>query len=325
MDEESGRGATTSLEEEPLVSVGLPVYNGERYLRRALDCLLAQDYSHFELLISDNASTDQTRQICEEYAARDSRITVNVNKINAGIIANFQLVLDRAHGKYFMWAAHDDMWAETFISAMIRELESHPDAGVAMSGVERVHENGRRYDLVRHLGSANPNAMSRFQLALALAEGTPHHLFIYGLFRTEFLREVFHNFPRVIAADRLMMIQAALSTRFRYVDEVLHTRYINEEPIPERYKTDDFGKVWHDRNRHLKKDLALGPYLFRSRIIPWQRKLWIPLIVIWPRLKRLCYRGYRYMYWLSGKILGHGGRRKNIARYLRRLVHMSSR
>jgi glycosyltransferase involved in cell wall biosynthesis len=314
-----------ALEETPLVTIGLPVYNGERHLRRALDCLLAQDYGRFELLISDNASTDQTRQICEEYAARDGRITLNVNETNIGIIGNFRLVLDRARGKYFMWAAHDDTWAKTFVRAMVHELESHTDAAVAMSGVERVHENGTPQDVVRHADRTNPNVMTTFQLALALAEGTPHHLFIYGLFRTDFLRQAFQNFPRVIAADRLMMLQAALSARFRYVDEVLHTRYINEEPIPVRYKDDDFGKAWHDRRAHLKKDFAIGPYLLRSRIIPWQRKFWIPVIVIWPPLKRLYNRRYRFLYWLAGKILGHGGRRKNIARYLRRLVHMGSR
>ncbi|HKO61648.1 MAG TPA: glycosyltransferase family 2 protein [Pyrinomonadaceae bacterium] len=307
------------------MSIGLPVYNGERYLRRALDCLLAQDYPHFELLISDNASTDQTRQICEEYGARDARINFKVNQSNAGIIANFQLVLDRARGKYFMWAAHDDTWDRRFVGVMVHELETHPGAAVAMSGVERVHENGTPHDVVRHADRTNPNRMNMLQLALALAEGSPHHLFIYGLFRTEFLRQAFHNFPRVIAADRLMMIQAALSARFRYVDAVLHTRYINEEPIPVRYQNDEFGQAWHDRHRHLKKDLALGPYLFRSRMIPWQRKFWIPLIVIWPLLKRLYHGRYRFLCWLAGKIMGRGGRRKNIARYLRRLVHMGSR
>lgn len=314
-----------ALAESPLVSIGLPVYNGERHLQRALDCLLAQDYGRFELLISDNASTDRTRQICEEYAARDPRIVLNVNETNIGIIGNFQLVLERARGKYFMWAAHDDVWAETFIGKMVGELENHLDAAVAMSAVARVHENGTPLDTVRHAGRGNPNSMSAFQLAMALAQGSPHHLFVYGLFRAEFLRQSFKNFPQVIAADRLMMIQVALSARFRYVDEVLHTRYINEEPIPVRYKDDDFGKAWHDQRAHLKKDLAIGPYLLRSPIIAWQRKLWIPIIVVWPLVKKLYNRVYWFLYGLMGKILGRGGRRKSIARYLRRLVHMSSR
>jgi glycosyltransferase involved in cell wall biosynthesis len=303
----------------------LPVYNGERYLRRALDSLLAQDYSNFQLLISDNASTDLTREICEEFAARDTRIRLNVNDTNIGLVGNFQLVLERAPGKYFMWAAHDDVWTNTFIGSMVRELETHTDAAVAMCAVERVYENGATHDLVRYPGRANPNTMTTFQLALALAEGSPHHLFIYGLYRTEFLRQAFVNFPRVIASDRLMMIQVALSTRFRFVDEVLHIRSINNKPIPLRYKDEEYGQTWHDRRAHLKKDLALGPYLLQSQIIPWQRKLWIPIIVIWPPLKRLYNRLHHFFYRLAGRLLGQGGHRKRIARYLKRLGHMNSR
>jgi glycosyltransferase involved in cell wall biosynthesis len=316
---------TKRLEETPLVSIGLPVYNGESYLRRALDSLLAQDYSHFELLISDNASTDLTRKICEEYVARDRRIRLNVNQTNIGLVGNFQLVLERARGPYFMWAAYDDIWAETFVGAMVRELETHPDAGVAMSALERVYENGTVYDLVRYPERANPNTMTAFQLALALVKGSPLHLFFYGLYGTEFLRQAFHNFPRVIAADRLMIIQVALSRPFRYVDEVLHTRCINDQPIPVRYKDEEFGQAWHKWGAHLKMEIALGPYLLRSRIIPWQRKFWVPVIVIWLSLNKLYNRMYSFLYWLTGKILRHGGRRKRIARYLRSLVHLKSR
>lgn len=314
-----------NLKETPLVSIGLPVYNGERYLRRALNSLLAQDYSNFQLLISDNASTDRTREICEEYAARDSRVSLNVNETNIGLVANFQLVLERARGQYFMWAAHDDVWTNTFIGSMIQELETHPDAAVAMSAVQRVYENGETHDLVRYPGRANPNTMTTFQLALALAEGSPHHLFIYGLFRTEFLQQAFVNFPRVIASDRLMMIQAALSTRFRFVDEVLHIRCINNNPIPLRYKDEEYGKAWQKRTAHLRKDIALGPYLLRSQIIPWQRKFWIPILVIWPPLKRLYHRMYRFFYALAGRLFGQGGRRKKIVSYLKRLGHTNSR
>jgi nitrate reductase NapE component len=226
-------------------------------------------------------------------------------------------VLERARGKYFMWAAYDDIWAESFVRTMVRELEKHPDAGVAMSALERVYENGATYDLVRYAGRANPNTMTAFQLALALVKGSPLHLFFYGLFRTEFVRQAFHNFPRVIAADRLMMIQVALSARFRYVDEVLHIRCINDKPIPVRYKDEEFGQAWHEWGAHLKKEIALGPYLLRSRIIPWQRKFWVPVIAIWPFLNRLYNRGYKFVYWLMQKMFGQGGRRKRIARYLR--------
>jgi glycosyltransferase involved in cell wall biosynthesis len=308
----------------PLVTIGLPVYNGERDLSRALDCLLAQDYDNFEIVLSDNASTDGTRRICEDYAARDARIKLSLNETNIGIIANFHRVLENADGRYFMWAAHDDLWGKSFVPSMVEELESHPDASVAMSAVERLHESGSAHDVVR-FKVKNPNLMTTFELAMALAEGSPHHLFIYGLFRRDFLRRAFKNFPSVIASDRLLMIQVAMSTRFRYVDQVLHTRHINDQPIAVRYKNEEFGRAWHDPKAHLKKDLAIGPYLLRSEIIPWRRKFWIPIIVIWPPLKRLYNRVHYFLYRLTGKLLRHGGRRKSIARYLKRLVHMNSR
>ena len=307
----------------PLVSIGLPVYNGERDLPRALDCLQAQDYDNFEIVISDNASTDGTQQILEEYAARDARIKLSFNNTNIGIIANFESVLEKANGAYFMWAAHDDLWSKSFVRTMVKELEDHPDASVAMSTVERLHENGSAGDVVRFEGAANPNLITTFQLVMALAHGSPHHYFIYGLFRRDFLRQAFKNFPIVIASDRLMMIQIAMSTRFRYVDEVLHTRYINEQPIPVRYKDEEFGKAWHDRHAQLKKDLALGPYLLQSQIIPWQRKFWIPIIVIWPPLRRLYYRTHFNR--LLARLLGQGGRRKRIVSYLKRLGNVNSR
>jgi glycosyltransferase involved in cell wall biosynthesis len=309
----------------PLVSIGLPVYNGERDLPRALDCLLAQDYDNFEIIISDNASIDSTRQICEEYAARDARIKLSFNDTNIGIIANFERVLEKANGSYFMWAAHDDLWSKSFVRSMVQELQGHSDASVTMSAVERLHESGSARDVVRFEGEANPNSMTTFELAMALAHGSPHHLFIYGLFRRDFLRSAFKNFPNVIASDRLLMIQVALSTRFRYVDQVLHTRHINDEPIAVRYKDEEFGRAWHDPKAHLKKDLAIGPYLLQSQLIPWRRKFWIPIIVIWPPLKRLYNRLHHFFYGLSAKLLGQGGRRKRIARYLKRLGHMNSR
>jgi glycosyltransferase involved in cell wall biosynthesis len=309
----------------PLVSIGLPVYNGERGLARALDCLLAQDYDNFEIVISENASADSTRQICEEYAARDERIKLHFNASNIGIIANFERVLEKANGRYFMWAAHDDLWSNSFVRSMVQELRDHPDASVAMSAIKRLHESGGSHDVVRFENEANPNSMTTFELAMALAQGSPHHLFIYGLFRRDFLRSAFKNFPSVIASDRLLMIQVAMSTRFRYVDQVLHTRCINDEPIATRYKNEEFGRVWHDPRAHLKKDLAIGPYLLKSEIIPWPRKLWIPIIVIWPPLKRLYYRVYRFFYWLAGRLFGVGGRRKKIVSYLKRLGHMNSR
>ena len=95
-------------ENQPLVSIGVPVFNGEKGLAVALDSLIGQDYHNLEIIISDNASTDATSKICEEYVGKDSRIKYSRLEENIGAALNFNRVFERSSGKYFMWAAHDD-------------------------------------------------------------------------------------------------------------------------------------------------------------------------------------------------------------------------
>jgi len=110
----------------PQVSIGMPVYNGAKFIHEALDSLLAQTFTDFELIISDNASTDETEAICREYAAKDSRIRYVRQSTNLGAVANFQFVLDEAVGEYFMWAAADDVWSIIFIEkALIGFSHNH--------------------------------------------------------------------------------------------------------------------------------------------------------------------------------------------------------
>jgi glycosyltransferase involved in cell wall biosynthesis len=126
---------TTFLEttHTPRVSIGMPVYNGEPYMREALDALLAQTFTDFELIISDNASTDRTEEICREYAAKDRRIRYVRQKTNRGATANFQYVLDEAVGEYFMWAAHDDWWDPLFIEVCMSILQKNEKLSFAFT------------------------------------------------------------------------------------------------------------------------------------------------------------------------------------------------
>jgi glycosyltransferase involved in cell wall biosynthesis len=113
----------STSQELPVISIGLPVYNGEKYIRDALDSLLGQTFTDFELIISDNASTDDTQVICEEYALRYSQIRYVRQSENKGPMANFKYVLDQARGKFFMWAAYDDLWAKNFLLDAMALLE----------------------------------------------------------------------------------------------------------------------------------------------------------------------------------------------------------
>src|SRR5262245_45018612 len=100
----------------PRVSIGLPIFNGEKYVAQAFDSILAQTYADFELIISDNASTDQTEAICQAYANRDRRIRYYRNNRNLGAAANYNRVFDLSTGVYFKWAAHDDIVLPTFVT-----------------------------------------------------------------------------------------------------------------------------------------------------------------------------------------------------------------
>lgn len=170
----------------PKVTIGMPVYNGQLFVRAALDALLAQTFTDFELIISDNASTDNTESICREYAVRNTRIRYVRHNENRGALANFQYVLDEARGKYFMWAAADDLLGtrET-LANLVNSLGDQfqlaiPDVnlfdeakGTIIKGV-----------LSSIFSSANPNNITAMALEYPSFQ-------IYGLFVTTALRQHF--------------------------------------------------------------------------------------------------------------------------------------
>lgn len=109
-------------ERQPLVSIGIPVHNGEGSVKQALDALRAQTYDNLELVISDNASTDRTGEICREYAAKDQRIKYFRNPTNVGIYENFRRLVILATGEYFMWAAADDLKPPTAVEHCVQAI-----------------------------------------------------------------------------------------------------------------------------------------------------------------------------------------------------------
>ncbi len=125
----------------PAISIGMPVYNGEKYLREAVDSLLAQTFSDFELIISDNASTDATESICRQYEKADRRIRYIRQQENIGVVRNFQFVLRQAGAPYFMWAACDDKWESCWLERM-HEATGEDGVGMVFGEVAHIDENG---------------------------------------------------------------------------------------------------------------------------------------------------------------------------------------
>lgn len=130
----------------PLLSIGLPVYNGCRHLREALDSLLAQDIGDLELVISDNASTDDTSAICSEYADNDSRVRYVRNETNIGAAANFNQVFELCSGTYFMWGSDDDVWDATFASRCVDLLDRSANAVACTSQMVFIADDGSPSD-----------------------------------------------------------------------------------------------------------------------------------------------------------------------------------
>jgi glycosyltransferase involved in cell wall biosynthesis len=171
-----------------LVSVGLPVYNGERYLRDAIESILAQSHRDLELVISDNASTDATEAICREFAARDARVRYERQNENRGAVWNFNRVASLARGEFYMWAAFDDLRRPECVERSLAALRANPAAVMCCTGIALIDENGqpvpeRGYVTtgVRPVG-ATPRERLR-----ALARSTYWYDF-YGLIRTTALR-----------------------------------------------------------------------------------------------------------------------------------------
>lgn len=167
-----------------VVAIGMPVFNGERHLSRALDSLLAQSHTSIEIHVSDNASTDGTRGICQDYLASDPRIRYSRNTRNEGAIANFRKVLKSASAPYFMWASHDDWWEPDFVEHLLGLHQSAP--GLCLVACEAQYAlndgtplpffpEGDYWRLNRH---SQDNAFGRLRAVLAHAYGN----LIYGLF-----------------------------------------------------------------------------------------------------------------------------------------------
>jgi glycosyltransferase involved in cell wall biosynthesis len=184
------------MDNAPLVSIGLPVFNGEKYIQPALDSLLAQSYKNFELIISDNASTDGTEEICRLYAAKDNRVYYYRHSQNVGLMGNWRCVLQLASGEYFMWAQHDDSWSMNYIGTLLECLLACPNAILAAGRTLYIDGDGNPYHLdpddapVRH---GNVNLSTAKQLLQQHAQG-----WLHGLFRRD---ELLRLTPTFFAAD----------------------------------------------------------------------------------------------------------------------------
>jgi glycosyltransferase involved in cell wall biosynthesis len=204
----------------PRLTIGLPVYNGEEYLAESLDALLGQSYTDFELIITDNASTDGTAAICHRYVRADRRVRYERLAKNIGAAGNHNYVFSLARGELFKWASHDDLYGRDLVKRCVEALDEHPEMILAHSWLATIDPAGKviaPYDY--RLATDSPSAPERFR-ALLFAPGGDD---FYGVIRSAKLRQAkphasYHH------ADRTYVIDMAMQGPFVQVPELLYFR-----------------------------------------------------------------------------------------------------
>ncbi|MGD6934018.1 MAG: glycosyltransferase family 2 protein [Candidatus Bathyarchaeia archaeon] len=223
----------------PRLSIGLPVYNGQKYLRQALDSILSQTFQDFELIISDNASTDSTQEICLEYASKDKRVRYNRNKRNLGAPRNYNITVELSSGEYFKWMAYDDLHSSDFLEKCIKILDTNPDVSLCFSKINVIDENGTITGNCddRTLKRINSDkAHERFSDLISIRNNCFE---IFGVMRAEWLKKTpLHG--DYVGADRNLLAEMGLMGRFYEIPEYLFQRRDHADAYTRRFCQNKF-------------------------------------------------------------------------------------
>lgn len=241
----------------PRLSIGLPVYNGENFIAGAIGCLLDQSFSDFELIISDNASTDRTAEICQVFASTNSRIHYVRNEENLGAAANYNQCLALATGEYFKWAAHDDLCHPEFLAKCIAVLDANAGVVLCHSESQGIDDNGEvkgRYAQERSFSS--PSATQRFWQVIS----TPHVcIAVFGVIRRDILLQTIRHGDWV-GADRNLLAQLALYGKVVLIPQTLFKRREHAESSIHKFEDEQERLAW------------FNPALAGKRSLPtWRR------------------------------------------------------
>tara|TARA_R110000850_G_scaffold96718_5_gene202024 strand:+ start:2086 stop:2958 length:873 start_codon:yes stop_codon:yes gene_type:complete len=259
-----------------LISIGMPLYNAEKHIRQSLDSLLRQTHMDFEIIVSDNCSTDGTFEIIQEYATRDVRIKAFQQPENAGPILNFQFVLQQASGKYFMWRSYDDWSDDNYLETLGQLLDSDSSIDLAVANIVKVSEIEEK---PIQLDIANTTGSHSFSCALHMLK-VSHPGWMYGLFRRQValkaINDVVKNFPHVWGWDHLILFPTVSRNRvgvsnktqfFQRETGISNSRYRPRLPKEQISLATDFYRVcqrsYQSSNASLIAKFAMTIYLLK--------------------------------------------------------------
>ena len=285
----------------PRLTIGLPVYNGENYLTQAIDAILSQSFTDFELVISDNASEDGTAEICRDYCRRDSRVIYHRQERNLGAAGNYNGLVARARGEFFKWATHDDYILPGYLEKCVAALDSHPDVILSYPRTVLFDEEADtrvEFDERLHLTQDQPHErFNRLIVDIRLCSA------VVGVIRTDVLRKT-RLIDKFSGSDFVLLVELCLLGKFFEVPEYLYCRREHAgRSLRRNVKTADVDK-WFDS---LSKGSTRFPQvrLFREQLKSVSR---MPLS---PGQRARCYA--QVLRWVLKRWQVSGGRYKAIA------------
>ena len=293
----------------PTVSIGLPVYNGGNYLRDMLDSILSQTLIDFELIISDNASTDDTRAICRSYAEKDSRVRYHRNEENLGAAWNFNQVFHLARGKYFQWACHDDVWTSTLLERCVHVLDQMSDVVLCYSKTAYIDEHGKpiRRVITRPCFQdkiSNKRFRSFLKYHIHPNECNP----VLGLFRASILEKspLIGSYP---ASDMILLGEIVLHGEFYEIPEYLFLRRDHGLSSVRANPDWEDRAVWFNPSRKGKIQMPRWRWF-----LEWTKSILRSPIGLIERIK--CFKELFHWAWWNRENM------KNEVKYLAKYIHI---
>jgi len=286
------------MNEAPRLTVALPVYNGEKYLAESLEALLGQSYEDFELIISDNASTDGTADICRRYGEQDSRIRYVRQARNIGCAPNHNFVVKEARGELFKWASDDDLYARDMLGCCVDALDRYPHVVLANSWTAMIDSSGAITKALEYpVATADPRAPERFRSMMF--DGWFDD--IGGVIRTKVLRRMSLNSYHL--ADRSLTTEIGLHGPFYQVPDWLYFRRDHPERAERAHLT---VRTWCTNLDPRRADRLRHPTVRLYAEYVWGYVAAIRRAPLSPADRRECYRCLAQ--WAAGRALPVAGR-----------------
>jgi glycosyltransferase involved in cell wall biosynthesis len=229
------------------VSIGLPVYNGGRYVAEAIESVLAQTFADFELVVCDNASTDETEEICRTFERRDDRVRYERNTVNIGAVGNHNRCIEHSTGRYFMWLGSDDVLGASLLEQCVAALDGDPSAALAFPRLVYIDSNGTvrgsqtRPSLSILGGDAGVRAWQLVRLEVAGDDEV--YSAIYSLVRREVLLQTrLHG--SYVAADQVLLFELVLGGKLIQVEGAEFRRRQHERSSMQTHRTLEERAAW---------------------------------------------------------------------------------